>query len=321
MNALEGGQRHLLVGETDGAPRAWRVLVPVGGGDLGRHGLHPRRAPGGEVRHRHARGLGRAVGACAGLGKVLLVVVLCVVEEGGVDDLVPDLPQAVLGQLLLVRGLRGLGQGLLLRRGSVDAGAVLGAPVVALAHALGGVVRLKVQAQEVGVGHLLRVVHHLHGLGVAGLPAADLLVRGVLGEAIDVADRGGDHARHAPIPLLRPPEAPGCEDGDVIALGERRLHGLPGDEVLGRHAQGGATPHDGLLRGHHLGLAAAAAKELGEDVVHIRAHHQAAAGGSRRRQKAGAADQGVAAAEERCGAGDGCAGSGGGGGGGAGAGG
>ena len=68
------------------------------------------------------------------------MVVLGVEELGGVDDLGGDLAVAGVAQALLVelaRGLRGLALGV---RGRVDGGAVLGAHVVALAHALGRVV-------------------------------------------------------------------------------------------------------------------------------------------------------------------------------------
>src|SRR5690349_12160531 len=82
---------------------------------------------------------GAADAAVAGrvLGQVLLVIVLGVVELAGRDDLGGDRAIALGGEGLLVGrpgGLRRRGLGGVRR---IDARAVLGADIVALAHALG----------------------------------------------------------------------------------------------------------------------------------------------------------------------------------------
>ena len=94
--------------------------------------------------------------------------------------------------------------------------------VVALAHALGGVVALPEDAQHLLVARLGRVEHHQHGLGVAGAAAADLLVGGVGREAAGVADGGGPDALGLPELALRAPEAAHAEHGLLEALGEGR---------------------------------------------------------------------------------------------------
>ena len=141
------------------------------------------------------------------------MVVLGVVELGRVHDLGRDLAVAGLAQPLAGSSSRDAERGLALRvRGHVDPGAVLGADVVALAHALGRVVALPEQAQQLVVGDLLRAVDHEHDLVVAGAPAADLLVGGVRRVAAGVADRRRVDARRLPEAALGAPEAAQPED-------------------------------------------------------------------------------------------------------------
>ena len=90
------------------------------------------------------------------------MVVLGVVELGGLADLRRDRPVAGGVERLLVGVARGLGLRLLLLAVGVDRRAVLRADVVALAHALRRVVALPEDAQQLLVGHLLRVEHHAH---------------------------------------------------------------------------------------------------------------------------------------------------------------
>src|SRR3954454_19197367 len=84
-------------------------------------------------RAGHARAAEAAV-AVGHLGEVLLVVVLGVVEVGGVDDLRADVAVAGVAELLLVGVARRLGGGALSIGVGVDARPVLGADVVALTH-------------------------------------------------------------------------------------------------------------------------------------------------------------------------------------------
>src|SRR6185503_20184149 len=110
------------------------------------------------------------------LGQVLLVVVLGVVERAGGRDLGGDLAVAGGAQALgeeLLGGLDGLALGVV---GVVGRGAVLAADIVALPHALGRVMALPEDAQDLLVAGLGGVEHHEDGLRMAGAAAADLLV-------------------------------------------------------------------------------------------------------------------------------------------------
>src|SRR4051794_6356015 len=76
------------------------------------------------------------------LGQVLLVVVLGEIELRRVDNLGGDGAVAVGREHLLVGRLGGLRGAALGRRSNINAGAILRAYVVALAHALRGIVAL-----------------------------------------------------------------------------------------------------------------------------------------------------------------------------------
>ncbi len=142
---------------------------------------------------------------------------------GDVTDALPvELVAEDLGQVA--------GDLLLLGGGPVDRGAVLGADVVALAHALGRVVDLEEGLDQVGVGDLRRVVDDADGLGVAGPAAADLFVRRMGRRAAGVSDRGGPDAGDLPVDLLGSPEAAEPEQGHLVALGD-----LVGDDRCVEH--------------------------------------------------------------------------------------
>src|ERR671911_717708 len=101
----------------------------------------PTTLGGQPDRAAHARAAQPAVPAGV-LGEVLLVVVLGVVERPGLGDLGRDVAEAGAAELLLVGLLRDdRGVALSLAR-RVERRPVLGADVVALAHALGRVVVL-----------------------------------------------------------------------------------------------------------------------------------------------------------------------------------
>ena len=151
------------------------------------------------------------------------MVVLGVVEGPGGLDLGRHRVLAGGPQRLVVGVAGHLRRRLLGVVGEVDARAVLGADVVALAHALGRVVLLEEDLQQVGVGDLLRVEGDQHRLGVAGLRRADLLVGRVRGGPVLVADRRRVDAVEFPEQPLRAPEAAEREVGDLDPLRERRL--------------------------------------------------------------------------------------------------
>src|SRR5918997_676112 len=165
-----------------------------------------------------AGGVHRAVAERV-LVQVLLVVVLGVVEVRRRLDLGGDPAVARPGELGLELLADPLRDSELLVAGGVDRRAVLRAHVVALAHALGRVVVLEEDLQQLLVAHLLRVVADLDDLGVPGPGAAHLLVGGVRGEAARVAGRGVGHARGLPEQLLRAPET---TEGEVGHLGPVR---------------------------------------------------------------------------------------------------
>ena len=73
------------------------------------------------------------------------------------------------GQGPLVGLARGLRRPRLGIRGGIDGRAVLAADVVSLAHALGRVVALPEELQQLVVGDDLRIEHHLHRLGLSGI--------------------------------------------------------------------------------------------------------------------------------------------------------
>src|ERR1041385_6077558 len=141
------------------------------------------------------------------LGQVLLVVVLREVELAGGHDLGRDRAVAGAGERGLVGVARLLGRPPLLVGADADHRAVLRAHVVALAHALRGVVLLPERLEQVAVGDAAGVVDHAHGLGVAGAARAHFLVRGVGRGASLVADGGGEHAIALPELALGAPEA------------------------------------------------------------------------------------------------------------------
>ena len=192
------------------------------------------------------------------LGEVLLVLVLGVVVLRRRGDLGGDVAEAAAGQLVAV-DLGQVAGGLLLLRGRVvDRGAVLGADVVALAHALGRVVDLEEPLHQVGVGDDGGVEDDPDGLGVAGPAGAHLFVRRVRGVAAGVADGGRVDPGDLPVDLLGAPEAAEAEDGDLEALGHLvGDHGSVQDLVArgDREVARGAA-RQGLVGVDQLGLVA-----------------------------------------------------------------
>src|SRR5205085_6796831 len=116
--------------------------------------------------------------------------------------------------------------------------AVLGSDIVALTHALGGVVVLPEELQHVLVRGLRRVEDHEHGLGVTGARGAYLLVGGVRREPAGVTHRCGVDAGRLPEDTLGTPEAAQAEHGLLQPLRERWLE---------RRAQHGVAIRDGNL--------------------------------------------------------------------------
>ena len=128
----------------------------------------------------------------------------------------------------------------------VDRRAVLGADVVALAHALGGVVALPEHLEQLVDGDDLGIEHDQHGLGVAGAARAGLLVGGVGRDATGVAHGGDPHAGDRPEGPLGPPEAAHPDDEGLEPLGVGRRERVAVHEVLRGHGHGGVAAGQGL---------------------------------------------------------------------------
>src|SRR5712691_2778837 len=123
-----------------------------------------------EVLFRGHRGADRAAHAGAAepaiahrvLGEILLMIILGEIERRRVADLGGDGSVTFRSQRLGVGGLRSFGSRALRRIERVDAGAILRADVVALAHALGRIVGLPKRLEQALVGDPARVEDHQH---------------------------------------------------------------------------------------------------------------------------------------------------------------
>src|SRR5687768_4744179 len=109
------------------------------------------------------------------------------------------------------------------------------ADVVALAHALRRVVVLPEDLEQVLVAGRGRVENDTHGLSVASLAGARLLVGGIGCVPALVAHRRGPDAGLLPERLLLAPEAAQCELSDLEAVGiwtsDRRAEDAMGSRV------------------------------------------------------------------------------------------
>lgn len=156
--------------------------------------------------------------------QVLLVVVFCQVVVPGRFELHHDLlSRHPLGpgssvQLCLHLRHHPLRLSFLLGAVVVNAAAVLGAGVVALAVQGRGVGALEEDIKQLAVGNFLGVVVHLDGFSVTGAPGAHLLVGGIGGLALGIPHGGVGHARDALVCELDAPEATSGKGGDVLAL-------------------------------------------------------------------------------------------------------
>ena len=134
----------------DGAAARSRHRRPDPGQDQGHRRLHPQLASGFDAGADLAGDAGAAEPAIAVrvLGEILLVIVLGEIEFRRRQDLGGDGAEPLRGERASIGRLRGLG-GFPLRLGIViDARAILRADIVALAHALGRVVALPEQLQQ-----------------------------------------------------------------------------------------------------------------------------------------------------------------------------
>ena len=192
-----------------------------------------------------AAGLGGAVRAASGFGQVLLVIRLGVPKGLVRADLRGDGAVARLAQQHLIGRLAGLGLGEQGRFVHVDHRAVLAAAIIALAIALGGVMALPEQLQQVAEVNLRGVPHHPHHFAVARAAGADLLVGGLLEGSSRVAYRGGHHPRQAPEALLCSPETATTEHRFGLTLLNRGINDCS------QHRMGGLALGSGLKQPEH----------------------------------------------------------------------
>src|SRR6185436_10167306 len=124
----------------------------------------------------------------------------------------------------------------------IDAGAILRADVVALAHALRGVMALPERLEQALIGDLLGIVDHQHNLVVAGPAGAHLLVGRIWRGSTGIADGGGVNAiPQFPELAFGAPEAAQAEHRGFETLRIRPLDRTVKDEVLPRGRDRGRT--------------------------------------------------------------------------------
>src|SRR3984957_13188031 len=94
------------------------------------------------------------------LRQILLVIILGEIKRRRLADFGGDRAHPFGRERLGVGGLGRFRGGVLLRRERIDAGAVLGADVAALAHALGRVVAFPERLEQAVIRNLLRVIDY-----------------------------------------------------------------------------------------------------------------------------------------------------------------
>ena len=173
----------------------------------------------------------------AALLEVLLVIVLRRVESGRRRDLGYDrLPARFLPRLER-RGCGRLLAGII----EEDRRPVLAAQIPTLTVECCRVVIGPEDIQKLLIGHLCRVKVDLDGLGMTGIPATDLPVRGVLGRAAGVADGGGRYARNLAKRSLDTPETAGCKSSLTHAIKNQPRRGyVPFNRTPPRAARQGS---------------------------------------------------------------------------------
>ena len=122
-------------------------------------------------------------------------------------DLGSDRSQASLAELPLVVVAAGLGLGEQGRLVGIDGGAILAAAIIALAHALGGVVTFPEQLEQIAEIDGIAIPNHPYHFRMAGAATTNLFVTGIGGITTRVAHGRGHDSGEAPESLLGPPEA------------------------------------------------------------------------------------------------------------------
>ncbi len=179
------------------------------------------------------------------------MIVLGEIEFARGRDLGGDGAETLRRQRLLVRRLRRVG-GLALRIAEgVDRRAILGADIVALAHALRRVVIFPERLQQLLVGDLLRIEHDQHHFGMTGAARTDLFIGRIGRMSAGIADGGRmDAVAELPELALGAPETAQPEHRLLEAGGIGRLQLAAVDEMRGggRYRGGAARQRFGCAR-------------------------------------------------------------------------
>src|SRR5215813_1271407 len=184
------------------------------------------------------------------LGQVLLVVVFGEVKRWDIEDLGCDGPVAVCRQHRLIGLLGSLGRSSLSRRVDVDAGAILGADVVALSHTLGGIVALPEGFEQRLVADFLGFEHHQYDFVMARTAGAYFLIGWVWCDTPGVTDRRDPNAiAHLPELALGAPEAAEPEHRRLEPLRVGPFEGALVEEVCARRRDWLWAAFEGVVGG------------------------------------------------------------------------
>lgn len=181
------------------------------------------------------------------------MVLLGVIEGTCRSYLGGDGAMAFPGKGVRVTISRGLCTSSLLVTLVVDRGPVLGTRIVPLAHPLSRIVLLEEDLQKIVERDALWIEDNQHDLGVAGSPAAYLLVGGMGRDSARVSHGRRDDAGQVPEQALGSPEATKTEDRAFGPLGPwwpdpRAIHGMDlGDGEAGRVSTGKGLVGSGQL--------------------------------------------------------------------------
>src|SRR6185312_6400100 len=199
---------------------------------------------------RHSTAAQSAV-ATGILRQILLVIVLGVKELGRVADFRRDRAVSRGGKPGLISTPGDLGRVPLGPVGHVDRGAILGADIPSLPHALRGIVRLPERLEQILISDLRGIVNHAHHLRVSCLAGTYFLVGGVWSEPTCVADCGRVHPRQLPEEPLHAPEAAHAEHHLAQAGGKRGCDAMTVDEMRLRNAERCSAPGQCLALVRH----------------------------------------------------------------------
>jgi hypothetical protein len=123
--------------------------------------------------------------------QILLMIVLGIIKRRGRGDFGGHMAGVMgIGHRLLESRQAVARGGVLLRGQRIEGRAVLGAVIVALAHALGRIVIFPENLEQLFIANDGRVVHHAHRFRVSGLTGANFAVGRVWGVTAGIA-RGG----------------------------------------------------------------------------------------------------------------------------------